>query len=132
MGKPWPCVARSFDTLHTPAHVHGHAADCADDAHTLELFYASSLPTAVGRAFAGPALPALARAWLRGAGAPALVPPRARADGAFVRAGEGELRAAARAVFDAALARLGDAEIGALAERWAPRCKSGRDEKGRS
>ncbi|KAH8982187.1 hypothetical protein EDB86DRAFT_2812394 [Lactarius hatsudake] len=74
-----------------------HFEDLADCVNTVITFYATSLPHSVGRAYIPPSLSFLARWWFDVSG---------------------ELRLAARTLFDAGVASLTDEETISLVERW--------------
>jgi hypothetical protein len=91
--------------------------DKTDDAQTVLLFYASSLPQAVGKTFQPPSPALLAKSWIMSSREPVLhLPSSGNAD--FVGLREAEARMAIRVVFDARVAQMNDDEMMGCVDTW--------------
>lgn len=93
-------------------------SDTADHVNTVVAFYATSLSHAAGRGYVSPNLSSLARWWFDVSSMTHYIispfGPIYLAGGVFA----GELRFAARTLFDAGVASLTDEETVSLVERW--------------
>ena len=93
-------------------------SDLADCVNTVITFYATSLSHLVGRPYKPPSLPFLARWWFDVSSTLFLVFTFGSPYVVFA----GELRLAARTLFDAGVAGLTNEETTSLVERWQHSC----------
>jgi len=95
-------------------------SDTVDHVNTVVTFYATSLSHSVGRGYVPPSLSSLARWWFDVSSMTCsryvLIFIYLACDGAFYFTGE--LRLAARTLFDAGVASLMDEETTSLVDRW--------------